>query len=202
MAYISIIDHALGKILTEISEGPKEIDMENWELTLDKERLDEINVKVHGCLRMKFKKNAKIWLKTRPKNIGLQTWKAMMDKYDPMSGASKLDLHRNIHIMRRVKHIRDATGAIEDWEVRYNLYKQRTGKELDDETQQNIILGAIPEKDEIQLRSNLRGRQMVPTYAVLRQEMFDCVHALTGRRDGMHIDIFDREERKAPRPPA
>ena len=128
VAYIAVIDPKLGKILTEIAEGPKEVDVDDLELTLGKEYFEDASVKVHGFLRMKFKKNAKIWLKTRKKNIGLETWRAMVDKYDPMSGASKLDLHKQIMVMRRVKNIRDAPGAIEDWEVRYNLYKQRTGK--------------------------------------------------------------------------
>ena len=128
IGYISIIDAALGKMLNDIAEGPKDLDLENLELTFGQARIDEINIQVHGFLRMKFKKNSKIWLKTRKNNQGLLSRKAMIEKYDPLSGASKLDLHRNIHVMRRVIKLRDATGAIEDWEVRYNLYMAHTGK--------------------------------------------------------------------------
>ena len=63
IAYISIIDAALGKVLNEVSEEPKETDMDNWELTLGKERLEEINVKVHRFLRMKFQHNANMLVK-------------------------------------------------------------------------------------------------------------------------------------------
>ena len=136
---------------------------------MEKDRWEDVNRQVYAFLRQRLKDEAKVWFQTQENSAGLPAWKAIVGRYDPMTGATKLELHKRIHKMRRVKTLRAAVTAIEEWESTHRIYKLRTGQTLSDETCMNIILEAVPEAEEVKLRQNMRGRERETTYATLRQ---------------------------------
>ena len=165
--------------------------------------LNRVNRVISGFLKVKLKGKAAVWLKSQPNGEGVRTWKAMLNKYDPLTGSTRLDLHNKITAApTRSAALRDVPAAIERWESDYKKYLFRAGKEVDDEMKQNIILRFLPAKTEAYLRMKISLNARETTYATLRQQIVDMsVHAAGGvlatPMDAMPLEFpIDDEEVK------
>ena len=53
---------------------------------------------LHSWMRHKLRGTARTWVKDKEPGQGLQTWRDMLTKYDPSTGASLLDLQQRIRM--------------------------------------------------------------------------------------------------------
>ena len=83
----------------------------------------------------------------------------MLEKYDPTTGASILDLQATICRVERVKALEDLPESIDRWEKKYNTYKTQVGEELYYLTRQNIFLQMLPGKLEARMRFQMHSRE-------------------------------------------
>ena len=76
-----------------------------------------------GFLKVKLKGKAAIWLKSWPSGEGIRAWKAMLHKYDPLTGSTRLDLHDKLTAApTRCAALKDVPAALERWESDYKTY--------------------------------------------------------------------------------
>ena len=82
--------------------------------------LTRVNRILAGFLKVKLKGKAAIWLKSLLIGDGIRAWKAMLHKYDPLTGSTRLDLHNKITAApTRCAGLKDVPAALERWEGYY-----------------------------------------------------------------------------------
>ena len=179
-AYFEIVDPELGELVDWIELQPSVVRVADAEVEFGE--TDRKARKLHGWLRHKFRGLARIWVKDKNSADGIQTWRDMLAKYDPMTGASHVDLQRKIMLVRRAKTMAEVPNLVDKFEADYRRFKVRVQKELDDVTLQNIMLEILPAAWEDKLRFNMTTRERQTTYPTLRQEILDLAVNLSGSR--------------------
>ena len=117
-----------------------------------------------------------------------------MEKYDPTTGASLLDLQAKICRVERIKSFKELPESVDKWEKRYKKYRAKVGKELDDLTRQNILLQMLPPKWEQKMRFQMHTRGRETVYATLRHELLDLAINVAGPMAiGMDLDDISPE---------
>ena len=79
---------------------------------------------------------ARQWCKDKDPGNGIQTWRDMLAKYDPTTGASLLDLQKRICSVKRGKTMNGVPDIIDRFEADYRVYRAKVGKEMDHLTRQ------------------------------------------------------------------
>ena len=133
---------------------------------------------------MKLKSTAKTWLKGKPDNEGLINWKRMLDRCDPVSGASKFMLQSRIVDVPRARSLANVPSLIEACQDRYQNYMKKVQKELDDDTREQIIMKVLP----------AATAQQVITCEDLGTQAMDIVHYQTGQPTPMAQSPLDEHE--------
>ena len=88
--------------------------------------------------------------------------------------------------------MKELPESIVRWEKRYNIYRTKGGKELDDLTRQNILLSMLPVKIEARMRFHMHPRDRDTVYSTLRHELLDMVINVAGSMPvGMDLDPLD-----------
>ena len=77
IAYVDLQDTTIGKILQDIATNPKDFDLESLELSMEKERWEDVNRQVYAFLRQRLKDEAQLWFQTQENSAGLPAWKAI-----------------------------------------------------------------------------------------------------------------------------
>ena len=83
---------------------------------------------LHGWLRHKLRGLARQWIKDKDPGLGIQTWRDMLAKYDPTTGASLLDLQEKICVVKRAKSMSEVPDIIDKLEADYRNYRSKVGK--------------------------------------------------------------------------
>ena len=60
------------------------------------EDFEAFNRTITGFLKVRLRGKARKWLKAQPVGEGLLNWKRMLHKYDPLTGATRLDIQNKI----------------------------------------------------------------------------------------------------------
>ena len=155
---------------------------------------DALARQLHGWLRHKLKGLARSWCKDKDPADGIETWRAMLETYDPTTGASLLDLQAKICRVERIKSFKELPESVDKWEKRYKKYRAKVGKELDDLTRQNILLQMLPPKWEQKMRFQMHTRGRETVYATLRHELLDLAINVAGPMAiGMDLDDISPE---------
>ena len=156
--------------------------------------------KLHGWLRHKMRGVARQWVKDKDSAEGIQTWRDMLTKYDPTSGASLLDLQKRICIVRRGKTLRDVPNLIDKFESDYKRFRVKVGIELSDLTLQNILLDMLPAEYDEKMRADIQMRlPQVTVYSTLRQRILDLSINVGGHRGSVGMDLDHLRETREKR---
>ena len=189
-SYFEIIQPDLSELVEWVEYQPAHLPMD--EVRARYPSSDAQGRQLHGWLRHKMRGLARQWVKGKDPAQGVQTWRSMLEKCDPTTGASLLDFQQKICEVKRVKNLQDLPNAIDTFEGEYRVYKAKVGKELDDLTRQNMLLRMLPMKWERQMRFTMhtRGRDMV--YNTLKHELLDLAVNVSGPMPtGMDLDRFE-----------
>ena len=95
---------------------------------------------LHSWMRHRLRGTARTWNKYKDSSHGLQTWRDMLGKYDPSTGASLLDLQQRIRIVRCAKALGEVPSMIDKFESDYRHYMKRVGQCIDDLTRQHYLV--------------------------------------------------------------
>ena len=104
--YANLMNAEIGEALEWIEWQ----DIEVTDATLQQKygsKLDAINREIHGFLTAKMKGVSKNWLKSQVQGEGLKVWRAMLQKYDPTTGSTMLDMQRQL--MKEPARCRDVS---------------------------------------------------------------------------------------------
>ena len=144
--YSDVVYPELGEVLEWIEGQDKNV-TEQYIRNYTGEGFEAFNRTITGFLKVRLRGKARNWLKAQPVGEGLLNWKRMLHKYDPLTGATRLDIQNKITTPgSRCTAVKDVPAAIEAWDAAYVKYQTRMGKELDDEMCQNILLRRLPAK--------------------------------------------------------
>ena len=115
-AYFEVIRPELAEIVEWLEMQPKALDMPVVRSRYsDVEGLGRL---LHGWLCHKLRGTACAWCRDKQPTDGVCTWREMLEKYDPTTGASILDLQARKCRIDRVKTLKELPEAIGRWEKR------------------------------------------------------------------------------------
>ena len=106
-AYFEIVKPELSSLIEWIEFQPGVIDQIPMQQKYPDH--DSMGRLLHGWLRQ-LNRLARQWIKDKDPGLGIQTWRDMLAKYDPTTGAFLLDLQEKICVVKRAKSMSEVVG--------------------------------------------------------------------------------------------
>ena len=125
-AYFEIVKPELSALIEWVEFQPGVIDQRLMQQRYPEH--DSMGRLLHGWLRHKLRGLARQWIKDKDPSLGIQTWRDMLAKYDPTTGASLLDLQEKICVVKRAKSMSEVPDIIDKFEADYRNYRSKVGK--------------------------------------------------------------------------
>ena len=166
--YANVVAHHIAEAMEWIELQDEDINLQDMQIKFGT-KLEEVNRTIFGYMKRKLKGAARIWLKSQRAGEGIQAWRKMITKYDPMNGETELDMHNKIMYRPRCAHFKDVPGAIEQWEAEQLRYTTKSGKELDRDHLMNAMLRMLPDKMEKSFRFHMKMMRRTLEYSVCRK---------------------------------
>ena len=138
----------------------------------DEDELDEINEAVYVCLKEHVKAESLDIVRSAGKGQGLEAWRRLNRRWDPMATGFRKQLWEGIQSLGRAR-FEDLIGSIERLEDLFGMYLARIKAEgdvadLDEDTQMACLESLLPKEMEKHVQLN---KAKLTNYFLLRAEI-------------------------------
>ena len=163
------------------------------------EKLAPLSRQLHVSLTALCKDESLSMVKNALKGdcMGLDAWRRLCKEYDPVNALSNRRLLRKLTHPQQVS-LDNLRKTIEEWESNYREYRDRTGKELDDDQMSLSIQDMCPDsmREHLELQAS-----RLNSYSLIRKEVDAYLDTRAARESGgavpMDIGSMARHEQRS-----